>query len=69
MRRVLVVGLFGLFLLTAAALTGCGGDRKATIPEKAMDVPKQGPVTAGAPGDATKHPSTCSPMATVTSSP
>jgi hypothetical protein len=49
MRRLLVAGLFGLFLLTAAALTGCG-NRQATFPEKSIDVPKQGPVPAGAPG-------------------
>jgi hypothetical protein len=49
MRRVLVVGLFGLFLLTAAALTGCGSG-KASTPTQIMEVPKQGPVPAGVPG-------------------
>jgi hypothetical protein len=50
MRRVLVVGLGSLFLLTAAALTGCDSRGRATIPEKMIEVPKQGPVPAGAPG-------------------
>jgi hypothetical protein len=49
MRRVLVAGLGGLFLLAAAALTGCGGAGKASIPQKSMELPKEGPVAAGAP--------------------
>jgi predicted small lipoprotein YifL len=56
MHRVLVVGLAGLFLLAAAALTGCGNRGKATIPEKAREVPKQGPVPAGAPGGGNGQP-------------
>ena len=49
MRRVLVAGLTGLFLLSAAATAGCGSDKKADIPDKMMELPKQGPVPAGAP--------------------
>jgi hypothetical protein len=48
MRRLFVVGLGGLFLLAAAALTGCGSG-KATTPTQVIEVPKQGPVPAGAP--------------------
>jgi hypothetical protein len=44
-----MAGLGSLFLLAAAALTGCGGAGKASIPEKSMELPKQGPVAAGAP--------------------
>ncbi len=52
MRRVLVVGLTGLFLLTATAMTGCDNTRgKADIPQKMIDLPKQGPVAAGAPSE------------------
>ena len=51
MSRVLGVGLIGLFLLTAAAaMSGCDNRGKAVIPEKMMEVPKQGPMPAGAPG-------------------
>ncbi len=50
MRRVLVVGLTGLLLLTAASMTGCGDKpEKAKVPETMMELPKQGPVPAGAP--------------------
>jgi hypothetical protein len=47
MRRVIVAGLTGLFLLSAAAMTGCGSDKKADVPDKMMELPKQGPVPAG----------------------
>jgi hypothetical protein len=50
MRRVLVVGLTGLFLLSAAATTGCGSSKKDDIPDKMMELPKDGPKAAGAPG-------------------
>ena len=50
MRRFLVVGLGSLLLLTAAALTGCNSRGRASIPEQMIEVPKQGPVPAGAPG-------------------
>jgi hypothetical protein len=49
MRRFLIVGLTGLFLLTAVAMTGCDSRGKADIPQKTIEVPKQGPVPAGAP--------------------
>jgi hypothetical protein len=49
MRRVLVVGLAILFLLSTAPITGCGSREKAKIPEKTMELPKEGPVPAGAP--------------------
>jgi hypothetical protein len=55
MRRVLVVGLGGLFLLAAAALTGCGSG-KASTPTQMIEVPKQGPVAAGAPGGGGAQP-------------
>lgn len=47
MRRILVVGLIGVFVL--GAVVGCGSDETASTPAK-MDVPKQGPVPAGGPG-------------------
>jgi len=58
MRKVLVASLTALFLLPLALLVGCGGGGKATIPEKTIELPKQGPVAAGAPGqgDAAKKP-------------
>jgi hypothetical protein len=50
MRKVLNVGLVGLFLLPLAAMVGCGGaGAKATIPTKTFELPKD-PVAAGAPG-------------------
>jgi hypothetical protein len=45
------MGLTGLFLLSTAAVTGCdSGSKKADVPDKMMDLPKQGPVPAGVPG-------------------
>jgi hypothetical protein len=49
------MGLGGLFLLTAAALTGCGSG-KATTPTQVIELPKQGPVAAGAPGGGGAQP-------------
>jgi hypothetical protein len=49
MRRVLVVGLTGLFLLSAAAVTGCDSGKKDSIPDKMIELPKEGPKAAGAP--------------------
>jgi hypothetical protein len=51
MRKVLVAGLAGLFLL-AVVLTGCGDSGKAKIPEKPIEVPKgqKGALPGGAGG-------------------
>jgi hypothetical protein len=46
MRRLLVAGLLGVFVLGAAA--GCGSDTAAT-PAK-VDVPKRGPSSSGGEG-------------------
>jgi hypothetical protein len=54
MRRVLVVGLTGLFLLSTASITGCDNRGKADIPDKTIELPKNGPVPAGAPGGGEK---------------
>jgi len=40
MRRLLAVGLTGLFVLSTAGLSGCGPDKKAVVPEKQMELPK-----------------------------
>jgi hypothetical protein len=50
MRRILIAGLTGLFLLGTAAVIGCGSDEKAQIPDKMIDLPKEGPIAAGAGG-------------------
>jgi hypothetical protein len=52
MRRVLVVGLTGLFLLSAAATAGCGPGKKDQIPDKMIELPKEGPKAAGGKGKA-----------------
>lgn len=50
MRGVVCWALAGLLLLSLGGVTGCGDGQKAKIPDKTIDVPKAGPVPAGAPG-------------------
>jgi hypothetical protein len=57
MRRALVGGLAGLFLLSVVAMAGCGSGEKAKVPEKTIELPKQGPVEAGAAGGNKKRES------------
>lgn len=52
MRRILVAVLIGLFLVTTAAMTGCGSREKAQIPEKEIELPKEGPTPVGVPSGA-----------------
>jgi hypothetical protein len=47
MRRILAAGLTGMFLLGAAAVSGCGPGEKARVPEKMMELPKEGPAPVG----------------------
>ena len=50
MRRVFVVGVASLFLLSVTVLAGCDSKPKATIPDKQIDLPKDGPKAAGVGG-------------------
>ena len=54
MRRILLSGLCGLFLLTVVGTFGCDGSKPPQTPASMMDVPKQGPVAAGSGGGAGK---------------
>jgi hypothetical protein len=48
MRRVLAIAVSALCLLTAMSAIGCGdSNKKAKIPDKLIDTPKEGPVPAG----------------------
>jgi len=47
MRRILATALTGLFLPIAATGFGCGPSEKARVPEKMMDLPKEGPAPVG----------------------
>lgn len=52
MRRLLVAGLVGVFALVVASTTGCGSDdQKTQIPDKTINLPKEGPKAAGGGGD------------------
>jgi hypothetical protein len=53
MRRILGAGLA---VLVAAALTGCGSDdKKVQVPEKTIDLPKEGPSAVGGGGGGPKN--------------
>jgi hypothetical protein len=55
MRIVFGVGLAAALILSTVVITGCGDNRgKAEIPATTLEVPKNGPTPAGAPGGADK---------------
>ena len=47
MRRLFTAGLAGLFLLSTAGLLGCGPEKKTVVPDKQIELPKEGPSPAG----------------------
>jgi hypothetical protein len=47
MRRLIAAGAAGLLALSVVGLIGCGPDKKTVIPEKQMELPKEGPTPVG----------------------
>ncbi len=52
MRKLFATGIAALFLASTALTLGCDSGTKAKVPEKTMDVPKEGPKPAGGGGGA-----------------
>lgn len=50
MRRILILGFSGLFVLTVFAAVGCDGSKEPKTPPSMMEIPKNGPVAAGGGG-------------------
>ncbi len=56
MKQITVGILSGLLLFSLAGITGCGSNEKAKIPDKTIDLPKEGPKAAGAPAGNPDNP-------------
>jgi hypothetical protein len=47
MRRFIAAGAAALILLCSIGLSGCGPDKRTVVPEKEIELPKEGPSPVG----------------------